>query len=118
MLQKFAMEQALKSLTQQMSAQNNPNGNAAFAPGSPFPFPPPTPPMPDSFRTSTPMASQAVTVDVPVTKLEDPPAVSVDYSTETEKGPKKYGILASLIVSYMWHVSLLCKNYNRTKCTL
>ncbi|XP_073294683.1 protein TIC 40, chloroplastic-like isoform X1 [Primulina huaijiensis] len=90
---KYAMEQALKTWTQQMSLQNNPYGNAGFAPGSPFPFPPPTPPMPDSSRASTPMASQAVTVDVPVTKVEDPPIVSVDYGTETEKGPKKYAFV-------------------------
>ncbi|KZV57075.1 protein TIC 40, chloroplastic-like [Dorcoceras hygrometricum] len=91
---KYAMEQALKTFTQQMNAQNNPFGNAASSPGFPFPFPPPppTPPTPDSSRTSTPLASQAVT-DVPVTKVEDPPSESVDYSTEIEKGPKKYAFV-------------------------
>ncbi|XP_075482862.1 protein TIC 40, chloroplastic-like isoform X1 [Primulina tabacum] len=90
---KYAMEQALKTWTQQMNTQNNPYGNAAFSPGLSFPFPLPTIPTPDSSRTSTPVVSQAFTVDVPVKKVEDPPSVSVDHSVETEKGPKKYAFV-------------------------
>ena len=39
--QKYAMQQAMKTLMGQMDSQNNQFGNAAFSPGSPFPFPPP-----------------------------------------------------------------------------
>ncbi|KAK4490063.1 hypothetical protein RD792_000717, partial [Penstemon davidsonii] len=102
LLQKYAMEQALKTFTQQMNTQNqnNPFGNAAFSPGSPFPFPPPPPPPPpptnpmqDSSRTSTPAASQSVTVDVAASKVEDPPSISVKDNKEPEKGPKKYAFV-------------------------
>ncbi|XP_011074953.1 protein TIC 40, chloroplastic [Sesamum indicum] len=90
---KYAMEQAFKTFTQQMNAQNNPFGNASFSPGSPFPFPPATTPASDSSRTSTPVASQHATVDVPATKVEDPPSISVKDKVETEKKPKKYAFV-------------------------
>ncbi|KAI3460670.1 hypothetical protein Pfo_017333 [Paulownia fortunei] len=90
---KYAMEQAFKTFTQQMNAQNNPFGNAAFSPGSPFPFPPATSPASDSSRTSTPVASQPVIVDVPATKVEDPPSISVKDKVEPENGPKKYAFV-------------------------
>ncbi|KAL3845629.1 hypothetical protein ACJIZ3_003032 [Penstemon smallii] len=96
-VKKYAMEQALKTFTQQMNTQNqnNPFGNAAFSPGSPFPFPPPPPtnPMQDSSRTSAPAASQSVTVDVAASKVEDPPSKSVKDNKEPEKGPKKYAFV-------------------------
>lgn len=101
------MEQAFKTFTQQMNTQNNPFGNTAFAPGSPFPFPPPpsqTSPTSDSFKTGAPSfqtttsspfksgaASQSVT-DVPVTKVEDPPSTSFKDKVEPEDAPKKYGM--------------------------
>ncbi|KAL0282820.1 UNVERIFIED_CONTAM: protein, chloroplastic [Sesamum angustifolium] len=86
---KYAMEQAFKTFTQQMNTQNNPFGNASFSPGSPFPFPPAATPASDSSRTSTPVASQRATVDVPATKVEDPPSISVKDRVEPEKEPKK-----------------------------
>ncbi|KAH6785699.1 hydroxyproline-rich glycoprotein family protein [Perilla frutescens var. hirtella] len=99
-LKKYAMEQAFKTLTQQMNTQNSPFGNAAFAPGSPFSFPPQPPPPPppstspasDSFRTGTPTASQSVT-DVPATKVEDPPSSSVKDKIEPESAPKNYAFV-------------------------
>ncbi|KAK4382407.1 protein, chloroplastic [Sesamum angolense] len=90
---KYAMEQAFKTFTQQMNTQNNPFGNASFSPGSPFPFPPAATPASDSSRTSTPVASQRATVDVPATKVEDPPSISVKDKVEPEKEPKKYAFV-------------------------
>ncbi|KAL0365806.1 UNVERIFIED_CONTAM: protein, chloroplastic [Sesamum radiatum] len=90
---KYAMEQAFKTFTQQMNAQNNPFGNASFSPGSPFPFPPAATPASDSSRTPTPVASQRATVDVPATKVEDPPSISVKDKVEPEKEPKKYAFV-------------------------
>ncbi|KAK4433621.1 protein, chloroplastic [Sesamum alatum] len=90
---KYAMEQAFKTFTQQMNAQNNPFGNASFSPGSPFPFPPVTTPASDSSRTSTPVASQPATVDVSATKVEDPPSISFKDKVEPEKEPKKYAFV-------------------------
>lgn len=108
------MEQALKTFTQQMNTQNSPFGNAAFSPGSTFPFPPSTNPFTpstspftpstnpsDSYRTSTPLASQPVTVDVPATEVEDHPSVSVKDKVVPEDGPKKYGISQALFVPNM-----------------
>ncbi|GER38690.1 D-3-phosphoglycerate dehydrogenase [Striga asiatica] len=92
LMQKYAMEQAFKTMSQQMNTQNNPFGNAAFSPGSTlFPFPPPAtnPPSSDAFKTSTPMTSQAVTVDVPATKVEDPPSIPAKEKVVEPEGPKK-----------------------------
>ncbi|KAL0437953.1 UNVERIFIED_CONTAM: protein, chloroplastic [Sesamum latifolium] len=89
-VKKYAMEQALKTFTQQMNAQNNPFGNAAFSPGSPFPFPPAAAPASDTSRVSTPVTAQAATVDVPATNVEDPPSIPVKENVEPEKEPKKY----------------------------
>ncbi|KAG8389675.1 hypothetical protein BUALT_Bualt01G0003500 [Buddleja alternifolia] len=44
----------------------------------------------DTSGASTPVASQSATVDVPATKVEDPPSISVKDKVESEKGPKKY----------------------------
>ncbi|KAL0360073.1 UNVERIFIED_CONTAM: protein, chloroplastic [Sesamum radiatum] len=90
---KYAMEQALKTFTQQMNAQNNPFGNAAFSPGSPFPFPPAAAPTSDTSRVSTPVTAQAATVDVPATNVEDPPSIPVKENVEPEKEPKKYAFV-------------------------
>ncbi|KAI3464369.1 hypothetical protein Pfo_021032 [Paulownia fortunei] len=92
-VKKYAMEQALKTFTQQMNAQNNPFGNAAFSPGSPFPFPPAATLTSDSSRTSTSVPSQPVTVDVPATKVEDPPSIPVKDNVEPDKGPNKYAFV-------------------------
>lgn len=86
------MQQAFKTLMGQMNTQNNQFSNAAFSPGSPFPFPQPTNPTSDATSTSTSAASQSVTVDVPATKVEDPPSADVKETVEPEKEPKKYGI--------------------------
>lgn len=91
------MEQAFKTFSQQMNAQNNPFGNAAYSPSSPFPFPLVTAPPSDSSTTSTSVASQPVTVDIPVTKVEEPPPPSVKDTVEREKEPKKYGISEIII---------------------
>lgn len=100
------MEQAFKTFTQQMNTQNqnNPFGNTAFAPGSPFPFPPPPPPSQSTsptsdsfksgaptFKSGSPAASQSIT-DIPATKVEDPPSTSVNNKVEPQDAPKKYGI--------------------------
>lgn len=94
-LKKYAMEQAFKTFTQQMNTQNNQFGNTAFASGSPFPFPPPPPTIPasDSFKTGYSVASQSITVEVPATKVEDPPSPSVKDKVEPENAPKKYAFV-------------------------
>ncbi|CAA0818463.1 Protein TIC 40- chloroplastic [Striga hermonthica] len=91
---KYAMEQAFKTMSQQMNTQNNPFGNAAFSPGStPSPFPPPASnPPSDAFKMSTPVTSQAVTVDVSATKVEDPPSIPAKEKVQPE-GPKKSAFL-------------------------
>ncbi|KAL2893490.1 Protein TIC 40 chloroplastic [Bienertia sinuspersici] len=40
-LQKYAMQQAFKTMMGQMGSQNNQFSSAPFSPGSPFPYPPP-----------------------------------------------------------------------------
>ncbi|XP_073043636.1 protein TIC 40, chloroplastic-like isoform X1 [Primulina eburnea] len=94
---KYAMEQAFKTFTQQMNAQNNASNNASFSPGapSPFPFPPATFPTADSARKSNPvtLASQPLTVNVPATNLEEPPSVSVNDSVEPKKEQNGYAFV-------------------------
>ncbi|KAK4413333.1 protein, chloroplastic [Sesamum alatum] len=92
-VKKYAMEQALKTFTQQMNAQNNPFGNAAFSSGSPFPFPPAAAPTSDTSRISTPVTAQAATVDVPATKVDDPPSIPLEENVEPEKELKKYAFV-------------------------
>lgn len=72
----------------QMNTQNNQFNNAAFSPGSPFPFPAsasgPT-------SSSYPATSQpSVTVDVPATKVEAAPTTDVK-DENVKKEPKKMG---------------------------
>ncbi|KAL6504929.1 hypothetical protein OROHE_023687 [Orobanche hederae] len=93
---KYAVEQAFKTLRQQMNAQNDPFGTAAFSSGSPpFPFPPQvTSPPSDSSKASIDVASQSIAVEVPATKVDDdPPSVSVEEKIEPERGPKKYAFV-------------------------
>ncbi|KAL3353850.1 hypothetical protein AABB24_018495 [Solanum stoloniferum] len=102
--EKYAMQQALKTMMGQMNGQNSQFSNNAFSPGPgspfPFPFPPPpvsgpassSPPPPTASTSSTPsasFASQPVTVDVSATKVEEPPTVNVKNDTEAGKEPKK-----------------------------
>lgn len=83
------MQQAFKTLMGQMNTQNNQFNNAAFAPGSPFPFPSsasgPT-------TSSSPATSQpSVTVDVPATKVEAATTTHMKDETDVKKEPKKIG---------------------------
>ncbi|PSS31813.1 Protein TIC 40 like [Actinidia chinensis var. chinensis] len=106
-LKKFAMQQAFKTLMGQMDSQNNQFNNAAFSPGSPFPFPtpsasgpaasPPFPTAPPSRPATSPLPAtyqSAVTIDTTatVTKVEAPPATDVKDNTEP-KQPKKYAFV-------------------------
>lgn len=111
-LKNYAMQQAFKSMMGQMDSQNNQFTNAAFSPGSPFPFP--TPPMPGTaasplpgppfpFPTPTmpgsgtspsaPTSQRVVTLDVPPTKVEEPPATNVKDDLNVEEEPKKYAFV-------------------------
>lgn len=103
--QKYAMQQAFKTMMGQMDTQNNQFANAGFSPGSPFPFPPPpgsppgspfpfpTPTSQDSTATSAPASQRTVTVDVPPTRTEATPApAEFKDAFESPKEPKKSGI--------------------------
>ncbi|XP_057973951.1 protein TIC 40, chloroplastic isoform X2 [Malania oleifera] len=86
-LKKYAMQQAFKTMMGQMNTQNNQFNNAAFSPGSPFPFSAPLASGPAS--STSPVASEpVVTVDVPATEVEAAPAIDKD-DTETIKEHKK-----------------------------
>ncbi|KAI7727027.1 hypothetical protein M8C21_007514, partial [Ambrosia artemisiifolia] len=108
-LKNKAMQQAFKTM---MGTQNNQFANAGFSPGSPFPFPPPAAPgsspgspfpfppspapgsaatsAPRSFAASAPASQRTVTVDVPPTKTEAPPApANSEDDFESPKEPKK-----------------------------
>ncbi|WCJ25213.1 Protein TIC 40 chloroplastic [Euphorbia peplus] len=118
-LKKYAMQQAMKTMMDQMNIQNNQSGNPAFPSGSPFPFPFPTPPPSgsassspfssasatttfSSYPTSSPSsttspstaASKAqITVDVPAAEVETSPVTDSKDKTETQKEPKKYAFV-------------------------
>ncbi|KAI3990919.1 hypothetical protein MKX01_026103 [Papaver californicum] len=96
-LKKYAMQQAMKTLTGQMSRGNSPLNNSAFSQESPFPFPFPMPPPPTSGTSATPAASPPsrprVTVDVSATNVEAAPHSSpaeVKRETEIKKEQQKY----------------------------
>ncbi|KAL6961950.1 hypothetical protein U1Q18_036909 [Sarracenia purpurea var. burkii] len=104
-LKKYAMQQAFKTLMGQMDSQNSQFNNAAFSPGSPFPFPTPSvsgsvaspsfPTSPEFMPATSPSpvtVQSALTVDVAATKVENPPATDVKDITETEE-PKKYAFV-------------------------
>lgn len=107
--QKYAMQQAFKTMMGGMNSQSNQFNSAAFSPGSPFPFPMPSPPGPtapaNSFGTqsrapSTPSASQStITVDIPPTKVEAAPATNIKEEVEVKNEPKKIGNLQFLLRS-------------------
>ncbi|KAI5559443.1 hypothetical protein POPTR_017G129800v4 [Populus trichocarpa] len=81
-LKNYAMQQAFKSLTEQMNAQNN-QFNPAFSARSPFPFSPPPASQPATSPFQT--ASQpAVTVDIPATKVEAAPETDARKEKETD----------------------------------
>ncbi|NP_001310661.1 protein TIC 40, chloroplastic [Ricinus communis] len=112
----YAMQQAFKSMMNQMNTQNDQFNNPAFSPGSAFPFPTPpasvpasSPPFPtsstsrpatspsyptSSASTSPSVASQpAVTVDVSATKVEAASVTDAKDEAEITKEPKKYAFV-------------------------
>ncbi|KAK9109815.1 hypothetical protein Sjap_017875 [Stephania japonica] len=90
-LKKYAMQQALKTMMGQMSPESSKFNSAAFSPRSPFPFPASGPLSPVVSPSPSPPQS-AVTVDVPVTKVEAAPASEVG-STEIKDEPKSYAFV-------------------------
>lgn len=86
-LKKYAMQQAFKTLMGQMPQGNSQFSNAAFSPGSPFPFPTSSTSAPAA-SSPPPRASQpVVTVDVSATKVEASAVTEVRDNTETRKEP-------------------------------
>ncbi|KAJ6369582.1 hypothetical protein OIU76_027927 [Salix suchowensis] len=93
------MQQAFKSLTEQMNTQNN-QFNPAFSARSPFPFSPPpaSQPATSPFRAAS---QPAVTVDIPATKVEAAPVTDAIKEKETDileereikEEPKKYAFV-------------------------
>ncbi|XP_004307173.1 PREDICTED: protein TIC 40, chloroplastic-like [Fragaria vesca subsp. vesca] len=76
-LQKYVVQQAFKNVMGQMNTQNDQFSNAAFSPGSPFPFPS-APASPSASPFSAP--SQPSFTDVSATEV-DSPASSATPST-------------------------------------
>lgn len=66
------MQQAFKTLMGQMNTQDGQFNNAAFPPGSPFPFP--SAPASGPFASPFPATSQHSTVDVSATRVDATPA--------------------------------------------
>jgi len=80
----------------QMNSQNNQFGNAAFSPGSPFPFSTPSAAGPTATAQSrAPSASggsqSTITVDIPATKVEATTDIKEEVQVQNE--PKKIGNL-------------------------
>ncbi|KAG1331185.1 protein TIC 40, chloroplastic [Cocos nucifera] len=91
-LKRFAMQQAFNTMMNQTGQFND----AAFSPGSPFPFPatPPSAPTSSSPAPAVHDSSQPVAmVDVPSTKVEATPPTEIGNETETEKERKKYAFV-------------------------
>ncbi|PRQ56621.1 putative Heat shock chaperonin-binding protein [Rosa chinensis] len=94
-LKNYAMQQAFKTVMGQMNSQNDQFSNAAFSPGSPFPFPAaPGSPSASPFSAS----AQPSFTDVSATRVdESPPASSASSATPStpatdvkdEEKPKK-----------------------------
>ncbi|RZC54581.1 hypothetical protein C5167_013430 [Papaver somniferum] len=104
--QKYAMQQAMKTLTGQMSSgtRSSPFNNSTFSQGSQFPFQFSMPPPPTSGTSTTPVASPPsrprVTVDVSATDVEAAPHSSpaeVKQETEIKKEQQKYGLVYKAI---------------------
>ncbi|XP_073115737.1 protein TIC 40, chloroplastic isoform X2 [Elaeis guineensis] len=91
-LKRYAMQQAFNTVMNQTGQFND----AAFSPGSPFPFPaaPPSAPNSSSPAPAAHVSSQPVAIaDVPSTKVEATPPTEIGNETETEKEPKKYAFV-------------------------
>ncbi|KAG2395061.1 Protein TIC 40 [Vigna angularis] len=96
-IHKYAMQQAFKTMMGQMNPQNNQFGNAAFSPGSPFPFSTPSAAGPTATAQSrAPSASigfqSTNTVDVPATKVEATPTADIKDKVEVPNEPKKIDV--------------------------
>jgi len=92
------MQQAFKTMMGQMNSPNNDFGNAAFSPGSPFPFSMPSAAGPTATAQygapSTSSGSQStVTVDIPATKVEATRTTDIKDEVEVQNKPKKIGNL-------------------------
>ncbi|BBH03299.1 hydroxyproline-rich glycoprotein family protein [Prunus dulcis] len=82
---KYAMQQAFKTLMGQMNTQDSQFNNAAFPPGSPFPFP--SAPASGPFASPFPATSQHSTVDVSATRVDAAPAApAAPASSATQAG--------------------------------
>ncbi|PQQ09707.1 protein TIC 40 chloroplastic [Prunus yedoensis var. nudiflora] len=79
-LLKYAMQQAFKTLMGQMNTQDSQFNNAAFPPGSPFPFP--SAPASGPFASPFPATSQHSTVDVSATRVDAAPAAPASSVTQ------------------------------------
>lgn len=98
------MQQAFKTLMGQMPQGNSQFSNAAFSPGSPFPFPTSSTSAPAA-SSPPPCASQpVVTVDVSATKVEASAVTEARDDTETRKEPmepKSFGIYSDFFFSFL-----------------
>lgn len=121
------MQQAFNTLMGQMNSQSNQFNNAAFSPGSPFPFP--TSSSGPAVSSSPPASQQSVTVDVPATKVEASKAEAarveavlasdVKDKMETKKEPKKIGneesiyaiVLILLVIEMSFCGKSVCEPY-------
>lgn len=111
------MQQAFKTLMGQMNTQNNQFNNAAFPPGTPFPFP--SDPASartnsttsqtsgTSARTNYTTSQTSVTVDVPATEVEARPTTDVKDETELKKEPKKIGNKHYIYFCYYYYSVIL-----------
>ncbi|EPS65548.1 hypothetical protein M569_09229, partial [Genlisea aurea] len=93
-VKKYAMDQAFRSLSQQMNAQNISFGSTNFTPGSNFPFPSAMFTRSSSVAESViPLTSQPVTVEVPKSEVKEIPPLSVDGKKPSETSQKKYAFV-------------------------
>ncbi|WOL04914.1 hypothetical protein Cni_G13637 [Canna indica] len=96
--QRYAVQQAFKTMMDQAAPQGGQFNNLVFTPPFPFPPPPPTKPQPASPSSSTRFSSQqAVMVDVAATKVETTSPSEVGEETQKsqieEAEPKKFELL-------------------------
>lgn len=92
------MQQAFKTMMGQMNSQNDQFNNAAFSPGSPFPFPAaPASPSASPFSASsqpsfTDVSATRVDAAPPATSATPPtPATDVKNEAEPKKEPNRFG---------------------------
>lgn len=92
--QKYAMQQALKAMLGQMPQEKSPFSNPSMFPQSSFQFPSGA-----SNTTGTPVtlpspaaSKPAVTIDVPMEKVEATTSNTIREDVGTSEEPKKYGV--------------------------